>query len=344
MNTGRERIIGSFKPIDDKEWAEPAYVGAMEEFCNAITRGDRRAASDAIAAGVEINRRDPVGRTALQIAILSRSTDVACDLIDAGARITTTVVDGRNALHFAAQMDLPAVARKLLERSKANAEAAEVEKDKSKSVGNDELQVTLPDYSTKASDADVRHELGDGIITDDNCEDPDILEIDGVDWDHSMSALDYAVASGSASVVDVLLAAGANPKLVTQPKYNPGIQYVHPLILTATTEDEEKGSRIAEMLITAGAVTSDADDELCTILHRAVNAGCPSLVDTLLKCDPTSKSALNVPWFNEYGNSAVFPIVTAVQRGSYSLIAVLLAHGASLVITKDEFQRGRDMR
>ena len=48
-----------------------------------------------IKDGSDVDRRDHVGRTPLQVAVLAKAEDVACDLIDAGARMTSRLVDGR---------------------------------------------------------------------------------------------------------------------------------------------------------------------------------------------------------------------------------------------------------
>lgn len=312
----------------------------MEALFQAIARGDRSAVADAVAKGIDVNRRDPIGRTPLQVAILSKSIDVACDLIDVGARMATTVVDGRNALHFAAQAGLHVVAKKLLDRSGVNAEKEKAKEAAAESEDKKPKSLVINDGY--ASTPDAEGELNDGVIADEDSDAPDVLEIDAVDWDYHFSALDYAVASGSPPVLEVLLAAGANPGLVTIPKHLASLEHIHPLALTATVEEEEKANRIAQMLIAAGAVTTGADDTLCTILHRVVAAGHPSLVSTFLKYDAKAMTVLNVPQLTYC--ETLFPIVTAVIRGSYAVLAVLLAHGASIVITRDEFQRGREMK
>ena len=109
------------------------------------------------------------------------------------------------------------------------------------------------------------------------------------------------------------------------------------------THDDEKANRIAEKLIAAGAVTSEADENLLTIFHRAIYSGRPSLVSTFLKADPNARVVLTVPWMDTY-STAIFPIVSAVNGRAYSVLAILLAHGAKLTITRDDFQRARDTR
>lgn len=270
--------------------------------------------------------------------MLSQATDIACDLIDAGARMTARIVDGRTALHLAAQLNLPAVVRKMLERSAVNDEeakaaAAKEAEEKAHKAAEKDSQMNVEDEidieNSDGEDDDMRDSSEDdwssdgdgaakksadgadsGIIPEDTEDEPDVFQVDALDWDYMLSALDYAVAAGSVEVVELLLANGANPRLVTTPKHSWQVRYVHPLLLTATTTDEEKACRIAEKLIAAGAVTSEADDDLLTIFHRAVYSGRPSLVSTFLKVDPNAKVVMSVPWMDTY-STAVFPIVSA---------------------------------
>lgn len=122
-------------------------------------------------------------------------------------------VDRRNALHFA-QVGLCAVVKKLLERSAVNAEEAKAKEAVAESTEgkNTESPAT---YNADASAVDVV------VITDEDSDAPDApdaLEVDAVDWHDHFSAPDYAVASGSPPVVEILLTAGANLGLLTIPK------------------------------------------------------------------------------------------------------------------------------
>ncbi|KAI0926821.1 hypothetical protein AcV5_007509 [Taiwanofungus camphoratus] len=89
-------------------------MGATEKLLNAIVANDKAAVSRIIQEGIDPDRRDYVGRTPLQIAIMTKAADIACILIEAGARMTARFVDRQTALHLAAQLDLPTVVRKLL--------------------------------------------------------------------------------------------------------------------------------------------------------------------------------------------------------------------------------------
>lgn len=118
---GRQSMSGSFNPIDVGEWSEQVYVGPTEKFFTAIAAGDRSTIVNMLDNdGVDINRRDHVGRTSLHLAILCKHTDIALDLITRGARVSARLVDGRSPLHLAAQYDMLSVIQALLEKSKLN--------------------------------------------------------------------------------------------------------------------------------------------------------------------------------------------------------------------------------
>jgi hypothetical protein len=114
-------MSGSFNPIDNREWSEQVYVKPTQKLFAAIAARDREAAQNLIREEI-VNQRDHVGRTALHVAILSRATEITCDLIDAGARITARLADGKAPLHLASQYDQVAVVHKLLEKSAQNVE------------------------------------------------------------------------------------------------------------------------------------------------------------------------------------------------------------------------------
>ncbi|PSR72889.1 hypothetical protein PHLCEN_2v11256 [Hermanssonia centrifuga] len=362
---GRQSISGSFNPIDDGEWAEQAYMGLTEKFFFAIASHDKAAVARIVEQGADVDRRDHVGRTPLQVAILSKAEDIACYLIDAGARMTSRLVDGRTALHLAAQLDLPAVAKKLLERSAVNAEtakAAEEEAKRQKEIETEDDMET-DDGASDGSDSTMRDSSDDdwssetddkknpedksgdddGNIPEDEEDVPDVFELDVKDWDYAFTPLQYAIVSGSVSVVEFLLASGADPKLVTQAARNYIVRYSHPLILTAATNDEDKACQIVEKLLAAGAVCSEADNQLFSIFHRMVCSGKPGLVSTFLKSDPSCKAVLSVPWMDQW-STVVFPIVSAIRSGSYSVLALLLAYGTNVVISQEDFQRARDLK
>ncbi|KAI0656088.1 ankyrin [Cubamyces menziesii] len=370
---GRQSISGSFNPIDEGEWSEQAYMGQTEKLFNAIVAGDRSAVAQVLSQeGTDIDRRDHVGRTPLQFAIMSKETDIACDLIDAGARMTSRLVDGRTALHLAAQLDLSAVLRKLLERSAVNAEKAEEEAAAKKAKGNDVMAVDDgDDEDDEASEGDDDGDDEDSSEDDWSSEDggrlkrkktkddksqnqdiaqipedeedvPDVFDVNLPDWDYAFTPLHYAVAFASLSALDQLLIAGADPKLVLTPN-NRRVTYLHPLTLTLFIRDIDAACEVAKKLFAHGAVSSQADEDLVTIFHQVVCARKPALVDTFLRHDPNAKAVLDAPRV-ERNTETTFPVVSAIGKGSHSTLAVLLAYGAKYVYSEEDWSRARELR
>ena len=364
---GRQSISGSFNPIDDGEWAEQAYMGPTERLFNAIVIGDRAAVAKIIAAdGSDIDRRDHVGRTPLQIAILSKANDIACDLIDSGARMTSRVVDGRTALHLAVQLDLPAVVRKLLERSAVNKEKAEEEAaakkeaekrkkdedqmdvdDEEGSDGDDEdgdRDSSEDDWSSEDGDKakDTKPKPGISQIPEDEEDEPDVFDVNIPDWDYAFTPMQYAVVFGSLGAIDELLAAGADATLVTKVD-NYWAKPFHPLTLTALTRDASVVDEVVKKLVAGGATSSQADDNLFTIFHKMVCSNRPDLVEAFLRNDPNAKAVIESPFMA--GNAQMtLPIVSAIVNHNPSMVAVLLAYGAKISVTEEEFSRARELR
>ncbi|KAJ7775677.1 ankyrin repeat protein [Mycena maculata] len=363
---GRQTLSGSFNPIDVGEWSEQVYIGPTERFFAAIAAYDRAAVARMLAQGQDIDRRDHVGRTPLHVAILCHAVDIACDLVDAGARMTARLVDGRTSLHLAAQQDLLPVVRKLLERSAINAEqvpkAVDAEDDATAGVKADPDRASSEDDWSSEEDDMVVTDEGDGDsegsgdakpakakaadkqsdsptnvgdLPEDEPDAPDVFEINLADWDFSFTALAHAIVSGSPPVVEALLNAGADVKLVSQAKGSPNA--VLPLTLTILGDDDERTCKIAERLILAGASSSAADAAMRTVFHRAVLANKPNLVTTFLRCDPNAKTALNYPTVGYTGGMT--PLVTAISAGNYSVIAALVAHGVQLIPSEEVLQR-----
>ncbi|KAJ7066903.1 ankyrin repeat protein [Mycena belliarum] len=366
---GRQSLSGSFNPIDVGEWSAQVYIGPTERFFAAIAADDRAGVVRMIAEGQDVNQRDHVGRAPLHVAIVCKVADIACALVDAGARMTARLVDGRTALHLAAHYDVFPVVRKLLERSAVNAEqaakdvdaeetdeaaAAETERDRASSeddwssedddmAGSDEddgdsegsgNEGSKPPKS-KAAGGQSEPQSNVGDLPEDEADLPDVLDINLADWDMSFTALAHAIVFGSLPIVDALLDAGADVKLVSQTKGSS--HAVVPLMLTVLSEDDERTCKIATRLIQAGASCSAADQAMRTVFHHAVVANRPNLISTFLRCDPNAKAALNYPMVSYSG--AIAPLVTAIGLGNYSAVAAMLAHGCEMVPAEEEVQR-----
>lgn len=352
---GRQSISGSFNPIDEGEWSETAYIQATARFFAAISKNDVLAVKQMIEDGEDLNRRDHVGRTPLHVAILSNSVGVGCVLIDAGARMTARLVGGRTSLHLAAQVGQVSLVNKMLERSAYNKEKVEEERRKMEEAASatetEGIRMSSEDdWSSDDSSDDKPHRKPaayakkdepekDSDPLEDNEEEPDVIDVSFHDWDFGLTALGYAILSGSLEVVDALLAAGADPSFAAHAK---NVNPLHPLALTIYTQDEERAAKIAERLIAAQAISSTADESLFTIFHRVVAAGKTRIVASLLAHDPNAKKVLNSPAW--HGHGLVFPILSTIIAGDYATLSLLLAHGAKLVYSPEDVSRAEEKR
>lgn len=287
------------------------YVKPTEAIFTAIAAKNLDLVKYILALGVlNVNQRDYLGRTSLHVAIISRASDIACELIDAGVRVSARLVDGRTPLHLAAQYDLVDVVIKLLERNAINAELAKKDHRDSTNENEDE---------------------GGG---DDDDKD-DLLEVNAEDHDFGFSALSYAILYASFPVLEVLITNGADVKMN---KYK--LRCLRPLTLTIFRDNEDEACKIAERLLRAGASSSVVDKHMCTILHMAVNARKVKLASHLLKCDPNANSVVNFPALK--GNDVIFPLASALSFGSYSAVAILLAHGAKVNFEEGDITKARE--
>jgi ankyrin repeat protein len=371
-------MTGSFNPIDIGEWSADAYIGDVAKFFKSIVSFNRMVVLQMIQDGTaDVNRRDHVGRTPLHVAILVKAVEIACDLIDNGARISSRLADGRTALHVAARLDLSAVVRRLIERSLINAENAKEDKNsKSNKEGNAENERSdgvgkkeaakkddADDGGDDEGDDDDRSQedwsfvdrppktkqicgseggRNDAVIPEDESGVPDVLDINLTDWDLSWPPLFHAIASGSLSVIDELLAAGADVKTPFKFVVEYQQHAFHPLTLAILIDDDDRACEVIERLLTAGATSTATDEDMLSIFHRFVCSGRSALVSRLLRADPNSKAAINFPAVFE--GAAVFPLVTSINNGSYSLVAILLAHGAKVNYTEEDLSLLRSVK
>lgn len=372
---GRQLLTGSFHPINDGEWAAQAYLGATEKLFKAIADNDRETVGDVLRSeGIDLRVRDHVGRTCLHLALLAKRIDIALDLIDAGARITSRLVDGRTALHLAAQHGFDVVVMKLLERSQANEKAEEEKKaaeEKAKATAETSGSEMESDNETARASSDDDWDSDEGTekktqqkktvkvakqgiptvndppaegadLPEDNEELPDILDIHAVDWDHNWSPLVHAIVGGHCDVVDILLRAGADactPWKTGEP-YNQ--RTIYPLSMTIYNEDEKSACRIVERLLEAGASSTASDTSLVSVLHSAVNANALAVVRTMLRVDPNAITAINFLARPGY-NTAISPLVTAITSTNRPMVALLLAYGSITSITEKDFDKSWDI-
>lgn len=372
-------MTGSFNPIDVGEWSEQVYVKETEKFFAAVSRNDVEAVREFIKSEIDLNHRDHVGRTCLHVAIVSNAAEVAYELIEAGARISARLVDGRSALHLAARFGLNAILKKLLERSAANeADIKKEEKEDDDAMDEDkkpalERPSSEDDWSSDDHDGkDVEMDDADdeddgdgddedkddedgsddekavkstaddppasnaGDMPEDDEDEPDVLDINEADWDFGFTPLSYAALFAPLDTVDLLLESGADVNKATSTNHHDTKQ-LHALDITILRDDEDEACTIAERLIKAGASSSTADEQLFTIFHDIVASGKLKLAACVLRCDPNAKQVIDSPAIRY--NDVIFPIVTAVQKLDYAMIALLVAHGAKLDLSEEDINK-----
>jgi hypothetical protein len=182
--------------------------------------------------------------------------------------------------------------------------------------------------------------VDEGKMPEDDNAVPDVLDVNLPDWDLTFTFLFYAVLSGSLSVLDEFLAAGADAKLTTKASFSCA-PALFPLFMALMRPDKGLASRIAERLVQNGAsslVMNDTADPWPnrTLLHRSVLAGKAKLISTILINDPNAAIAMNFPapsW-----NNLTPPICSAIGNRYYSIVALLLAHGAKLVLIEADVE------
>ena len=373
---GRQLLTGSFHPIDAGEWAAQAYLGTTERLFKAIADNDRETVGDILRSeGIDLRVRDHVGRTCLHLALLARRPDIAMDLIDAGARMTSRLVDGRTALHLATQHGLDVVVTKLLERSQANARAEEEKKtaeEQAKAVAaetsgsemesdNETIRASSDDDWDSDGDMEGKPQqkktvkvakqdmptvndppAEDADLPEDNEELPDILDIHAVDWDFNWSPLVHAIVGGHSDAVNILLRAGADARTPWKTNGLYTQSTIYPLSMTIYNEDEKSACRIVERLLEAGASSTASDNSLISVFHSAVNANALAVVRTMLRVDPNAITAVNFLAHLSY-NQAVLPLVTAISSANRPMVALLLAYGSITSITEKDFDKSWDV-
>ncbi|KAF9530926.1 hypothetical protein CPB83DRAFT_849882 [Crepidotus variabilis] len=376
-NPGRQTISGSFYPIDDGEWSEQVYIKPIHKLFVAIAQQDRTEVRKLLSAeDIDLRQRDHVGRSSLHLAIITGSSDVACDLIQAGARITARLVDGRTPLHLAAQYGNLTVMNKLFEKSAANVNVGKLNNPKpleenkhrdrggvtkksgKRSSSEDDWSFHSDEDVGFAVPDDAEHGIGnkdesqpneekevpvhsltppDDIL---NQEDElDIIDINQFEFDFGITALDFAVLFAPVVVVEKLIKEGADVKLPSKAstRYN---KPLHPLTMTALREDEEEACRVAEMLIRAGATCTTVNDIMISIMHYFVIANKAKLLNTVLKCEEKALTMLNFP--SQKWSDYALPVVSAIEKRNYASLAVLLSHDAKLTVEEKDIADAQD--
>jgi uncharacterized protein len=88
----------------------------LDDPLHVLWGGDPIAIEKVLSSKVDLNRKDPEGRTLLMEAVLEKRLDLAKLLLDHGVDPNLEDRDGSTALHFAAQAHQPELTQLLLDK------------------------------------------------------------------------------------------------------------------------------------------------------------------------------------------------------------------------------------
>ncbi|KAF4955378.1 hypothetical protein FSARC_11864 [Fusarium sarcochroum] len=366
---GRQQI-GSFNPLTEQDWTDMAYVGNVTRLCQSIVDGDVDDVSNWLSQeDSDPNKRDYTGRAPLHLAVMTSTPEVVKCLVDQGARLTARLADGKTALHLAASRGDVEIIKILMEKSIENEEAEEERQDKKRQAAKIARSDNKNGTSAKDTASDAEDESDGEIIDDettdaasmttgsfvkvkqgeddDDAEDlvpdesqdePDFYNVDVLAWDLQCSPLHLAIAEGNEDAVKVLCDYGTDSILPVKDLGDSGNTRAILTLVLALTLPNDKAKSMANLLLTLGATSAQADANGCTVFHRYVESGEEGLIDTLLDTDKTGiKAAINhmVCGGSYWSSDTVAPINTAVENGDSILVLKLLTAGASAHIDFD---------
>ncbi|KAG9249517.1 uncharacterized protein F5Z01DRAFT_669023 [Emericellopsis atlantica] len=321
----------------------------------------------------DANTRDYTGRTPLHLAVMASTPDVVKALIDHRARITSRLADGRTALHLAASRGDTEMIKLLMDKSIENEEMEEERKDRRRAASKaakpaanppdgedsqmrsddedeaeDKSDDEMTDYAQTETDA---HSATTGsfikikdtsnnednrvdIVPDESDDDPDYYQIDILAWDVPSSPLHLAIVGGHEDAVKQLCDYGADSILPVKFSDNDSGSAAAILTLVlALSLPSSKAKSMARLLLSLGAISSQAETNGVTAFQRYVESDKLEMVDTLLEHDKAGvKSAINHLAFGGWNWSpqAAAPLHTAIETGNPLLVLKLLAAGASV--------------
>ncbi len=277
-----------------KGGAEIGYV-----LHDVLARNNLEAARILIEHGADLTLRDETGSQPLHIAVDRRLAEAVALLLKAGARADAVDTDGDTPLHYrAAVRELPILELLLAAKAPVNA--------RSKSGAT-----PLYNAVTAGQAAAVARLLQAGA-------DPK-LEVERSTGD---TLVGHVAAKGTAEILEMLLAAGANPDR----RGDGGMAGdLSPLTLAAgRTKEAEK---MVELLLKAGARVITGD-EPSTPLHAAL-AGDPEAAPRVLRLLLSAGGPVDAK--NKDGRT---PLHEAADRRNVEAVRVLLAAGANVNATE----------
>ncbi|PKY00534.1 ankyrin [Aspergillus campestris IBT 28561] len=325
-NPGRQEI-GSFNPITDLDWTEMAYIGSTESLCHAIVNLDLEGVKEWLAQeGADPDTRDYTGRMPLHLASLTSTPAIVQALVDHGARITPRLVDGRTALHIAAERGSLEIVRILMTKSKENEAAAEKDclgqiqevkqehdesgQDESDPAGAQQHKSDPADPERAGPDDDVVdtsdndsdtigsfvkvNEDGEMEVSESDDQDgPDIYDVNALAWDTNSSPLHLAIVNGHVDMVEELVSCfGADVllpiKLLEHGYYGTSPRGAILSLVLALSLPSEKAMPMVEKLLQLGATPTQADLGHRTPIHYVAASKHAGLLDVFTRLSPSA--------------------------------------------------------
>eukprot|EP01023_Acetabularia_acetabulum_P041159 TRINITY_DN4001_c0_g1_i4.p1 TRINITY_DN4001_c0_g1~~TRINITY_DN4001_c0_g1_i4.p1 ORF type:complete len:1739 (+),score=382.48 TRINITY_DN4001_c0_g1_i4:456-5219(+) len=328
---GRQ-MIGSFHPITDTDWVAGAYISEdTEQLCVAANSNDLTKLQKMLQAGVDVNLTDYAGRSALHIATLTNSVECAGALIEGGAKICHRMPDGRNSLHIASAYGHSKIVEMLLQKHKQNEKLAEIaDKEKQPSMDVDE-QDEFVDVTNSDGEEGDEDEV--------QKKDWDVLDLEGCDWAHRMTALHYAITFGHVEVVKQLLAVGCDAMkgwIVGEDKLQRHVIAPLTLISRVFMWLPNAADQILQLMITHGCAATKLDLNLNSVLHTAAQEGNHRFLASVMKHAPDVTKCLNV-----INTASQTPLLTAVHCQSVECVRLLLDAGAGANISAEDCDLAR---
>ncbi|PRP85402.1 hypothetical protein PROFUN_06948 [Planoprotostelium fungivorum] len=117
VNPGAQGKIGSFHPITEGDWTEGTYIIDLNiQLLRAVNLNDVNRVRELLDQNVDVDGRDPYGRTPLMIACMGGCLESAQVLIRGGARISSHTPDGKTGLLLAVENGCANMVELLLKR------------------------------------------------------------------------------------------------------------------------------------------------------------------------------------------------------------------------------------
>jgi ankyrin repeat protein len=265
----------------------PISRGGLTAFLFAAREGDVETAKVMLDAGVDINQTDVDGTSGLVVSIMNKQYTFAKFLLDRGADPNVTDVKGRAALYSAIDM------------RNEDWSALPMRKEQDPLPSADLIQAILAHHA--GVNAKLTHNLPGRSG----------MDYGDVALDEGTTPFMRAARSGDAATMRVLLAAGADPKLITKDGNNA-------LLFAAGIGYRDKNTRgtdaeaveALKLCMDQGLDLSQTNNKGETALHGAANRGSDVLVKFLVehgsKLDAKSKAGFT-------------PLDIALGKDSFSL-------------------------